>query len=660
MAVIGRKGSGKSALADILGLLGNSPHMAECSFLNDKKFRHSRLGKAKYFQASAALAGGDAVPAKCLNEAIDTAQTPRVKYIPQNYLEKICNDFMADSPFAAELKAVIFSHIKTADRLGCSSLDELLTAETAPILAKQASSFESLKAHNARVAALEERMSDQYKRAVIEAAAQKQQELDAHLRSKPAAENKPGEQEGATAAVAERITKVRERISSLQQKIEDAERELRLHKQRAASARRIEQQLSNVEAAHRVAVAAMANDLELLDIAAEDVVSLAITREPLRLQGEATKQAISDIEDKLNKDIAGSLQADLIAQKAALEAAQTELEGPAKVYQAYLTTLDEWEKQRVAIIGDSTRVGSLEYEKARAEEILQIPVHLKKAHRMQMAWTLRLYRATRQVASISRSLYSAVQEVVRSSPLVRERFQLNFDVAIAQEGLERQFFELVSQNKRGTFYGADAGRTQFKKLVDHADFESPKGVRQFIEDVVGALSADKREGDQPRSMADQLRSGRSTKDLYDLVYGLSYLKPLYKLTLRGRDLDQLSPGERGTLLLMFYLLVDRNDIPLVIDQPEENLDNQTVHELLVPCIRDAKARRQIIIVTHNPNLAVVCDAEQVIHAQLDPADGNRVTYTAGAIENQVINKLLIDVLEGTRPAFDNRDAKYFA
>ena len=110
---------------------------------------------------------------------------------------------------------------------------------------------------------------------------------------------------------------------------------------------------------------------------------------------------------------------------------------------------------------------------------------------------------------------------------------------------------------------------------------------------------------------------------------------------------------------VFYLLIDKDDIPLVIDQPEENLDNQTIYEVLVRCLSDAKRRRQVIVVTHNPNLAVVCDAEQVIYAQRDTAL-NSIMYEAGAIENPTMNKHVIDVLEGTRPAFENRDSKYFA
>mgnify|MGYP006297162981 CR=1 FL=1 len=129
----------------------------------------------------------------------------------------------------------------------------------------------------------------------------------------------------------------------------------------------------------------------------------------------------------------------------------------------------------------------------------------------------------------------------------------------------------------------------------------------------------------------------------------------------GKNLSELSPGERGTVLLIFYLIISRNTIPLVIDQPEENLDNETVYNVLVPCIREARSKRQIVIVTHNPNLAVVCDADQVIHCEMEKIDQkNKITYSCGAIENPKINKALINILEGTRPAFNNRGNKYYS
>lgn len=95
-----------------------------------------------------------------------------------------------------------------------------------------------------------------------------------------------------------------------------------------------------------------------------------------------------------------------------------------------------------------------------------------------------------------------------------------------------------------------------------------------------------------------------------------------------------------------------------IAQPD--LDSQTVYRLLIPVIKEVKKRRQIIMVTHSPNIAVFCDAEQIIHAFIDRANKNEVIYTMGSIESPQINKYLVDVLEGTRPAFDNRGSKYYA
>jgi predicted ATPase len=96
----------------------------------------------------------------------------------------------------------------------------------------------------------------------------------------------------------------------------------------------------------------------------------------------------------------------------------------------------------------------------------------------------------------------------------------------------------------------------------------------------------------------------------------------------------------------------------VIDQPEENLDNQSIYKTLLPCMRDARRRRQVIVVTHNPNLAVVCDADQVIYSEVHKDGSNRVVYEAGSIEDPWIKQRIVDVLEGTMPAFDQRAAKY--
>ena len=65
----------------------------------------------------------------------------------------------------------------------------------------------------------------------------------------------------------------------------------------------------------------------------------------------------------------------------------------------------------------------------------------------------------------------------------------------------------------------------------------------------------------------------------------------------------------------------------------------------------------MIIVTHNPNIAVACDAEQILFCEMDK-NSNLIQYEAGAIENEIMRQHVIDVLEGTMPAFDLRRRKY--
>ena len=98
-------------------------------------------------------------------------------------------------------------------------------------------------------------------------------------------------------------------------------------------------------------------------------------------------------------------------------------------------------------------------------------------------------------------------------------------------------------------------------------------------------------------------------------------------------------------------LDDADDRPLIIDQPEENLDPKSVFDELVSLFIIAKAKRQVIMVTHNANLVINTDADQVIVADAEPhADGGlpRIAYQAGGLEDAEMRKAVCDILEGRR------------
>jgi ABC-type Mn2+/Zn2+ transport system ATPase subunit/histidinol phosphatase-like PHP family hydrolase len=128
-------------------------------------------------------------------------------------------------------------------------------------------------------------------------------------------------------------------------------------------------------------------------------------------------------------------------------------------------------------------------------------------------------------------------------------------------------------------------------------------------------------------------------------------KPLFKT----REFAHLSLGQQQSVLLAL-MLSSENPNPLLIDQPEDNLDGQFIFSQLVPVIRLAKEHRQIIIVTHNPNIAVLGDAEQIV--VLAANNEQSVIKERGSIDHQETRDLACGILEGAKAAFTRRGRIY--
>lgn len=136
--------------------------------------------------------------------------------------------------------------------------------------------------------------------------------------------------------------------------------------------------------------------------------------------------------------------------------------------------------------------------------------------------------------------------------------------------------------------------------------------------------------------------------------------------LDNKDLRFLSPGEKGIVLLLLYLEAEEGDNrPLIIDQPDDNLDNLSVYPNLIEYFRNRKQTRQIIIITHNPNLVVTTDSEQVVVASFDGTHAPKIAYRSGALEDTNpagpvlgIREEVCRILEGGTKAFQLREARY--
>jgi hypothetical protein len=519
-----------------------------------------------------------------------------------------------------------------------------------------------LHAINEQIVELERRNTITHRKELENRLDLKRKELESHEKAKPPAVSQPDQdselQKGAQ-TIAAKIGELLAQRKQIDQEIETAKVNQTEYALRSA---RVEKALSKLAGFRQQSarfISELEADCQSLGVEVTSLVSVTINEKPLENKHKEITAARASVDSMLDATQPNSIVSRRVQIAADIRSLQDQLDEPNRRYQGYLRELEAWESHEKELIGDDTTVGSAKFLEKQLADLGDIPKQIIDECNRRVDKAKAIHREITQLAGIYRTLYAPVQDFIDQNPIARERFRLNFEVAIETSGFEDVFSSYINHAVAGTFAGVDEGSREIRTMLRRHDVGTEAGIVAFLNDVIESLQRDKRAAPAPPvRIAAQLRKGQSLVALYDYVFALEYVRPRYRLKMGEKELSQLSPGERGTLLLVFYLLIDKEQIPLVIDQPEENLDNQTVFELLVPCIKRTKERRQMIIVTHNPNLAVVCDAEQIVCADLNKAINHEMKYLTGAIENPSVNKAIVDILEGTRPAFDNRDSKY--
>ncbi|NEG81056.1 TrlF family AAA-like ATPase [Pantoea agglomerans] len=129
---------------------------------------------------------------------------------------------------------------------------------------------------------------------------------------------------------------------------------------------------------------------------------------------------------------------------------------------------------------------------------------------------------------------------------------------------------------------------------------------------------------------------------------------IYTIEFRGKPLEQHSLGQRASALMLFVLNQQNNDV-VIIDQPEDDLDNQTIYDDVIKIIRIMKPRTQFIFATHNANIPVLGDAENVCACKY--ANG-KIHTAGGGVDAPLVQQHIISVMEGGREAFERRREVY--
>ncbi len=662
VAIIGNKGSGKSALADVLGLLGSTANHDGFEFLNENRFRRHGDDKSRHFTATLTWLSGAAI-ARDLNAEIDDADIETVKYIPQGLFEDICSEIPGgeESEFDREIKRVIFSRLPQEERRGKHDLDslvEFLTEETRNRIHILEGDLTKI---NRQVIGLQEKNTREYRDRLAGNIKMKVEELALHEAARPQKAMATFAPTEAMLTLTDELANRQARFGELEEKITQLETGLTACRLFQSYVGRLLERVEYFDGIYTRFVADSTAELFALGVALDEVVTFSIDRGPLEARARELDSQESEIRALLDPMTPGGPAEELQSVAEQISLIKSKLDEPARLQEQQSRAESVWETKRAQILGDSNSPDTLIYFEQAQEELKSVETDLAAAIANRREIARAIHALLVDLSMRLKELYKPVQAFIDSHPIAKDQLALNFDVSIVEDGFRTDFFDWINRQRTGSFRGMEEGARLLQTIIARFAFDDPEGALAFVDSVMLHLQCDMRHSPAvAMRIEDQLKTGKRLQTLYDYIFSMRYLKPRYVLRMGAKDLSQLSPGEKGALLLVFYLLIDKSLDPLVIDQPEHNLDNQTVYQLLVAAIREAKKVRQVIIVTHNPNLAVVCDAEQIICSSMDKQIGNRIAYTSGSIENNQINRQIVDILEGTRPAFDNRKLKYYA
>ena len=647
IAIIGNKGNGKSALADIIALSGNVklPDGDWFSFLNKKRFK-DKLSLASNFESKLTWLN-NTIEIVNLNDTIPEESIEKVKYLPQKYIEKICNEDEYNS-FQNEINKVVFSHIKQEDRLDKNNLYDLIKIKTEVESNERENLLKDLKQILQDNEDLKVKYSDIELKKLENLLADKNQQIKDHKLNKelivvvsdPTVDQ---ELQGEIKTKFEESRLIINQINNLQKELVDI------------------QSLLNTESIKKNTIEIVTGEIDILvlqfqktmeekqlklkdselEIDINSVLKIHYEKSILTRELEKVKKVISD-----NNELKNKKSQEINTLKENKTKLDSELSEPQKEYQEYLEKIKLWDIKNSELTNEKTII-----EKEINFSKTELPTKLEEYELVKIDIIDEIYSTYQRELEIFKELYSSVLEfVLKEKEKLGSTSFVDFTTRITID-------KNILTNSLVAFF--DGRRQQFKEedlkelVAKYSDETSLDNVNTMFTELINLITNDK------RPLKQQFKDGKQLVDFYIELFGLKYLKVEYDILFDNKNVKQLSPGERGALLIIFYLLIDKGDIPLIIDQPEDNLDNESVFEYLVPYIKQAKQRRQIIIVTHNPNIAVVADAEQVIYTELDKANGNQIKYITGAIEDKEINKQIVKVLEGTMPAFDNRTVKYY-
>lgn len=653
VAIIGARGSGKTALADMIAAgcdsisneAWNAEEWANPSFLVRAR---SLVGQGKVKVSWAA--GEPSVRTLDGSDANGPLSYPRARYLSQQFVEELCSSTGLTDGLLREIERVIFDAHSEHARDGALDFTELLEHRASRHRLARDREAEAVSQISERISAeLEkEKLVATYGALVL----QKKKLVDAYTADRAklvsAGSEKRAQRHTELAGAANRLraklrqfTNRRQTFLALQDEVKDLRRNQAPEALRQAQARHTHSGMSEEQWA-----------AFLLDYKGPVDSDLAayvrwVDGEIAKLKG--TAPAAGDLNTPYFPD-----DTDLSAlSQAMLEAEMSRLE-------KLVSADNETQRRYTGLSGNiATETAALQTLTEKLKDAKDAKARARELQTQREEAYGRAFDALVAEQSVLEELYTPLMARLEAASDTLKKLSFSVTrVANVEQWASEAEDRLIDLRKSGPFRGKGM-------LLQRAN-EVLKGPWETGDSaaVIAAMAEFRRLyrkallEHSPVARTDQAEFRAWSKRFAQWLFSTDHIAIRYGIDYDGVDIRKLSPGTRGIVLLLLYLALDDSDNrPLVIDQPEENLDPKSVFDELVSLFIEAKTHRQVIMVTHNANLVINTDADQIIIAEagfhpqgaLPP-----ISYRSGGLENVEIRKAVCEILEGGEGAFQER------
>lgn len=653
VAIIGARGSGKTAFADITAAGCDS--ISPATWCASENTSPSFLVRARQLIGDAAVTiswGGGNETAQMLDgrDANGHLSFPRARYLSQQFVEELCSSSGVSDGLIEEIERVILESHPLDEREGAVEFSEFRENQTSRFRQARVREADAISNLSERIAA----------------------ELE-----------KEGLVSAFAAQVGQKKTLIQNYTADLAKLVvKGTEEQVKRHAE-----------LSEAAQALRAKIQAFSNQRRTFVAMQDEVASTRVTMAPELLRQAQERHSLSGLNDEqwddflliyrgdVDKSLAGyvtwadkhieeltgqppqsvNLNTPLIADNTDLKTLNlsiivAEMERLEALFSADKIVRDQYAALTKRIGQENAALKSLETRlvdaQGAANRRKELQTERDEVYR-------RIFEAIIKEQEALAELYAPLMERLSESSgtLGKLGFYVRRVVDVEQWGdfAERNLLDL---RKSGPFNGRGTLTALAEEMLKPAweggtAIEIQSAMTSFISKYMKDILAH-----APYSPQQQVEYKAWLQKFAHWLFGTDHISVRYEIVYDEIDIRKLSPGTRGIVLLLLYLaLDDEDDRPLIIDQPEENLDPKSVNDELVPLFIAAKAKRQVIMVTHNANLVINTDADQVIIAEAGPHQTGGlppITYTSGGLENESIRKAVCDILEGGEKAFQER------